>query len=61
MTSRGLKLLHANPRSIFRKVKLLAKLPSDVDFLCCSETWLDGCIADNLVQNRGYENYLLCL
>ena len=50
MSMKGVKLLHVNTRSIFRKITLLEQLYSDVDFLCCSETWLDNRTPDNLVK-----------
>ena len=42
--------MHVNTRSISRKITLLEHLYSDVDFLCCSETWLDNRTPDNLVR-----------
>ena len=50
MIAKGMKLIHVNTRSIYNKIALLSELYSNVDFLCCSETWLDGRIPDNLVQ-----------
>ena len=50
MTKKGLKIAHVNTRSIFCKITLLEQLYNDVDFLCCSETWLDDRIPDNLVK-----------
>ena len=50
MTSKGLKLTHVNTRSIFRKITLLAELYQCSDFLCCTETWLDSRISNNLVK-----------
>ena len=48
--TKGMKIIHVNTRSIFRKVSLLQCLYADVDFLCCSETWLDDRTADNLIR-----------
>ena len=50
MTTKGVKLIHVNTGSIFRKLTLLEQLYSDVDFLCCSETWLDDRMPDNIVR-----------
>ena len=50
MIHKGVKLLHVNTRSIFKKLDLLNVLYPDVDFLCCSETWLDDRVLDNLVN-----------
>ena len=50
MTNKGLKIAHVNTKSIFHKITLLEQLYNDVDFLCCSETWLDDRIPDNLVK-----------
>ena len=42
--------MHANTRSIFKKLNLIENLYSNADVLCCSETWLDNRIPDNLVR-----------
>ena len=50
MKFKGLKLIHVNTRSIFRKIALLENLYRDEDFLCFTETWLDDGMPDNLVK-----------
>ena len=50
MSRKGLNLLHVNTRSIYRKIPLLSSLYRDVDFLCCTETWLDSRMPDNLIK-----------
>ena len=46
---KGLRFIHVNTRSIYRKISLIENLYSDADFICCSETWLDNRIPDNMV------------
>ena len=46
----GIKFVHINVRSLFRKVKQLELLYYDMDFLYCSETWLDNRYNDNMVK-----------
>ena len=49
-SNNGINLVHVNVRSIFRKVTQLEIFISNVDFLFCSETWLDNRYTDNMVQ-----------
>ena len=46
--TKGLRIVHVNTRSIFRKVTLLEQLYADCDILCCTGTWLDDIIQENL-------------
>ena len=48
--TKGVRSVHINTRSIFRKVTLLEQLYADCDILCRTETWLDDRIQDNLVK-----------
>ena len=50
MTQNGLKLYHVNTRSIYNKIAKIQTLYSDVDILCCTETWLDNRVSDKLVE-----------
>ena len=52
MIGKGLNLAHVNTCSIFRKITLLEQLYSDYDFLCCTETWLDNRMPDNLAKMK---------
>ena len=47
---KGIKLVHVNVRSIFRKLKQIELLYQDVEFLFCSETWLDNRYTDNMLK-----------
>ena len=38
---KGLKFVHMNTRSIYRRIDEIRLLYSNFDFICCSETWLD--------------------
>ena len=37
---KGVKFIHMNTRSLYRKLDEIRLLYSDFDFVCCSETWL---------------------
>ena len=50
---KGLKFFHANVRSLIRKVPQLEILYNKVDFLCCSETWLDNRTDNRLIYISG--------
>ena len=53
MIERGLKIYHVNTCSILNKISLIQTLYDDVDILCCSETWLDNRVSDNLIKMPG--------
>ena len=38
---KGLKFVHMNTRSLYRKLDEVRLLYASYDFVCCSETWLD--------------------
>ena len=42
MSHKGLNIYNVNTRSIHNKITQLQTLYSDVDILCCTETWLDN-------------------
>ena len=50
MNEKGMKILHVNVRSIFRKLAQLDHLYKNVDLLSCSETWLDPRYPDNILK-----------
>ena len=50
MCNKGIRLVHVNTRSIFKKLNLFENLYQNVDVLRCSETWLDSRISDNMVK-----------
>ena len=56
MTSKGVKFVHVNTRSIYKQIPMIDALYPDVDFLCCSKTWLDDSMPDNLVKLSGKKN-----
>ena len=53
MSDKGMKYVHVNTRSIFNKLSQIELLYSDVDVLCCTETWLDNSFSDNMVSLPG--------
>ena len=57
MTSKGLKFINVNTRSISKKVDLLKKLYQNYDVICCTETWLDNRIPDSIVNIDGMSLY----
>ena len=57
MSTKGFKLVHLNTRSIFKKLNLIGNQYEHVDILCCSETWLDNRISNNLVKITGMQIY----
>ena len=50
MPTKGVTLVHVNICSIYRKIHQLNLLYNSVDFLFCSETWLDNRFQDNMVN-----------
>ena len=53
VTSPGLKLLHLNCRSIYRKIDQLILLYRECDIICFSETWLTHNLSNQLLQFPG--------
>ena len=45
----GLKFVHINCRSIYRKIDQINQLYRDCDVICCTETWLSPLLPDQLV------------
>ena len=50
MPSPGLKYVHVNCRSLYRKLSQIDAIFKDSDFLCCSETWLSPAFSDALIS-----------
>ena len=53
VTSPGLKLLHLNCRSIYRKLDQIILLYKECDIICFSETWLTTSLGDQLLHFPG--------
>ena len=53
MSMKGFKFYHVNTRSLFSKLTQLEILYSDVDVLCCTETWLDNRFSNDLISLPG--------
>ena len=53
----GLKLVHANCRSILNKVNEIAYIFEGVDILACSETWLSAAIPNNMIDIPGMDMF----
>ena len=49
----GLKLVHLNCRSIFKKLDQLVLLYRECDIICITETWLNSKIGTNLLNFPG--------
>ena len=50
---KGIKIAHLNCRSIFKKLNEIDLLFNDIDFMLCTETWLDKRYTDTLVKLEG--------
>ena len=50
---KGLKFIHLNCRSLYKKVAQLSVITSDYDFICCSETWLSSAYPNSLISIHG--------
>ena len=53
MSLKGMLFYHVNTRSLFSKLTQMDVLYTEVDVLCCSETWLDNRFTNNLVNLPG--------
>ena len=53
MPDKGMKYGNVNTRSIFNKLSQIELLYSDVDVLCCTETWFDNRFNDAIVSLPG--------
>ena len=49
----GLKFIHLNCRSIFKKLDQIVLLYGECDIICITETWLSSKIGNNLLNFRG--------
>ena len=56
---KGVKFIHMNTRSIFRKIDEIRLLYSSFDFICCSETWLDDRYTDAMLCIDGMKLFRL--
>ena len=56
---KGLKFIHMNTRSLYRKIDEIELLYSNFDFICCSETWLDDRYSDSIVSINGMKIFRL--
>ena len=53
VSSPGLKIIHLNCRSIYRKLDQIILLYRECDVICFSETWLTPNLSDNLIHFPG--------
>ena len=49
MSVKGISFYHVNTRSLFGKLRQIEMLYSEIDVLCCTETWLDNRYSNNMV------------
>ena len=56
---KGVKFIHMNTRSLYRKIDELRLLYHDYDFICCSETWLDDRYNDAILHIDGMRIFRL--
>ena len=47
---KGVKFIHMNTRSLYRRLDEIRLLYSNYDFICCSETWLDDRYTDDMLH-----------
>ena len=47
---KGVKFIHMNTRSLYRKIDEIRLLYAKFDFICCSETWLDDRYTDTMLM-----------
>ena len=59
LSNKGIKLIHVNIRSLYRKLDQLTTLYSKSDFLLCSETWLNSKYDTNGIMIYGMTPYRL--
>ena len=55
----GLKFVHINCRSLYRKIDQIENLYKNVDIICCSETWLSPKLSNQLLNIPGKQLYRL--
>ena len=56
--AKGIKFVHSNIRSLYKKIDQVSILYSEVDFVLLTETWLDKRHGDNLLNINGMTIYL---
>ena len=54
---KGVKFVHINIRSLYKKIDQISCIFSGVDFLCCSETWLTDKYDNALITIQGMSIY----
>ena len=54
-STKGIRFVHVNVRSIYTKLDELAMTYDHVDFLLCSETWLDKRFPDTIVDIQNFK------
>ena len=59
ISTKGLKIVHVNIRSLYRKIDQLALLYCKTDFLLCSETWLNPKYDNNGITIDGMTPFRL--
>ena len=59
LLTKGLKIVHVNIRSLYRKLDQLATLYDKSDFLLCSETWLNSKYDNNGITINGMTPFRL--
>ena len=56
---KGVKFIHMNTRSLYRRIDEIRLLYSNFDYICCSETWLDDRYSNTLLQLDGMKLFRL--
>ena len=54
---KGIRFVHINTRSLYRKIDQISHLFGESDFLICTETWLNAKYKDNLIAIDGMSIY----
>ena len=54
---KGMKIVHVNIRSLYKKLPELSSLYANFDFIMCSETWLDRRFTDAMINIEGFTAY----
>ena len=56
---KGLKMVHINVRSLYKKIAEIEILYNKFDIIMCSETWLDSRYTDAMINILGFQAYRL--
>ena len=56
---KGLKFVHINVRSLYKKLPEITFLYKDFDFILCTETWLDKRYTNSMIAIPGYVTFRL--